>query len=81
MPRILLDPNLNHCPDYSLGVFEQTCTTLVNATTTHDQVTAFLTNIWNATNAAEKLIWQAQVEADIDLAQAAHLQEEEDHLL
>ena len=40
-----------------------------------------LTNIWNASNTAKKLIWQAQVQLDKIKAKGLHLQEEEAHTL
>jgi hypothetical protein len=78
MPRILVNPNSLLCPDYTLQVFEQTRTSLVNDTTTHAQAAALLTNLWTASNAAENLLWQAQLDADELDAEAARRQEEEE---
>ena len=78
MPRILINPNSLLCPDYTLQVFEQTHTALVNDTTTHAQAAALLTNLWTASNAAENLLWQAQLDADELEADAAHQQEDKE---
>jgi len=78
MPRILINLNSQLCPNYSLQVFEQTHTPLVNDTTTHVQATALLTNLWTATNTAENLLWQAQLDTDELEAIDARQQEEEE---
>jgi len=78
MPRILINPSSLLCPDYTLQVFEQTRTPLVNDTTTHEQAAILLTNLWTASNAAEKLLWQAQTDADELEAEAVRQQEVEE---
>lgn len=78
MPRILFNPSSQTCPDYTLQVFEQTRIPFVNDTTTHEQAAILLTNFWTASNAAEKLLWQAQLDADELEAQAVRQQEEEE---
>jgi hypothetical protein len=76
MPRILVNPSSVQCPDYNLlDIFQDTCAPLINNTTTHDQAAIILTNIWNVGNAPEKVIWQAQIEADKEEAHALYQQE------
>jgi hypothetical protein len=81
MPRILINPSSQLCPDYNLQVFEQTRTPLINDTTTHEQAAILLTNLWTATNTAEKLLWQAQIDADDLEAEAVRQQEEDEAAL
>ena len=77
MPQILINLSSQLCPDYTLQVFEQTCTPLINDTTTHEQATALLTNLWTTSNTAEKLLWQAQVDVDeLDTQAVCQLEEE-----
>ena len=64
MPWILFDPSSLLCLDYALDIFQLTQAPLVNDTTTHNQATALLTNLWTTSNAAEKLLWQAQLNTD-----------------
>jgi hypothetical protein len=77
MPRILINPSSQQRPDYSLPVFEQTRTPLVNDTTSHEQAAVLLTNLWTASNQAEKVLWQAQIDADELEAEAVRQQEDE----
>lgn len=77
MPRIPINPNSLICPDYTLELFRDTRITLVNNNTTHDQVAVLLANIWTASNTAKQLIWQLQIEADKDAAEALHQQDHE----
>ena len=58
MPQILINLSSQLCPDYTLQVFDQTCTPLVNDMTTHEQAAILLTNLWTTSNTAEKLLWQ-----------------------
>ena len=45
-------------------VFDLAWIPLVNDNTMHKQAAALLTNIWNTSNTAGKLLWQAQVDTD-----------------
>jgi hypothetical protein len=81
MPRILINPSSIQHPDYTLEFFEQTRIALVNENTTHDKAAAILANIWTASNATEKVIWQLQLDADNFLAEAARQQDDEAHAL
>src|ERR1700691_2845477 len=81
MLRILVNSSSVQCPDYNLDVFQDTCTPLINNTTTHDQAAAILTNIWKVGNTAKKVIWQAQIEVDKEEAHALCQQEAEACLL
>ena len=69
------------CVQPYLQVFEQTCAPLVNDTTNHEQATALLNNLWTASNTAEKLLWQAQLDADELEVQATHQLEAEQLVL
>ena len=51
---------------------------LVSDTTTHEQATILLNNLWAASNTAEKLLWQAQSDTDDLVAQNAQQQITED---
>jgi len=81
MPQILFNLSSQLCPDYSLGVFEQTRIPLVNDATTHEQAAILLTNLWAVSSAAEKLLWQAQTDVDELEAEAVRQQEEEESAL
>ena len=71
MARILINPSSRLCPDFTLEVFHQIRLPLVNEMTNHDQATILLTDLWSASNAAKKLLWQVQSDADELDAQAA----------
>ncbi|KIM78776.1 hypothetical protein PILCRDRAFT_10994 [Piloderma croceum F 1598] len=75
MPRIPINLNSLICPDYTLELFQDTRVPLVNDNTTHDQAAVILTNIWTASNTAEQLLWQLQVSADEDAAEALRQQD------
>jgi hypothetical protein len=77
MPRILVNPNSLTCPDYTLEVFRDTRVPLVNDNSTHDQAAVVLAGIWTASNAAERLLWQFQVDADEQAAEALRHQDRE----
>jgi hypothetical protein len=81
MPRIQVNPNAQLCPNYTLQIFEATRTPLVNDNTSHDQAAALLANLWAASNAAEKLLWQAQELADETEAKALRQQDNNAHLI
>ena len=81
MARILINPSSQLCPDFTLEVFHQTWLPLINEMTNHDQAAILLTDLWSASNAAEKLLWQAQSDADkLDAEATRQLQAEADAL-
>ena len=77
MAWILINLSSQLCPDFTLEVFHQTQLPLVNETTNHDQAAILLTDLWSARNAAEKLLWKVQSDADkLDAKAARQLQAE-----
>ena len=81
MPRILINPSSQLCPNYTLEVFDKTRTPLVNDTTTHEQAAILLTNLWTTSNIMEKLLWQVQTDVDKLEAQTLCQQEEAETVL
>jgi hypothetical protein len=81
MPRLLFDPNLAQCPDYTLDIWEATRTPIINPGTDHAQAAVILTNIWNAQNTVEKQQWQAQLDQDAAEAEARREEVEEQERL
>jgi hypothetical protein len=78
MPRLLIDPNTTHCPDYSLAIYEAVRAPFVSDQTTHEQAANILATVWAAQNVVEKQQWQEQLdqdEADIE-ARRQELEEE-----
>ena len=74
--------NLPTIPDYPVFEHtEHTCILLVSDTTSHEQATVLLTNLWATGNQAEKLLWQTQVDTDELEAEAVCQQEDEAHTL
>ncbi|KAG1784355.1 uncharacterized protein HD556DRAFT_1315152 [Suillus plorans] len=81
----MADPSLEVCPDFTGDLFAAIREDLVNATgSTHQAVADRLRNVWVVDHEARVLEWnhqrdeEAQEEAEIERAQAAH--EEEEHI-
>lgn len=64
MNRLVADPNLEQCPNFSSAVFQACCTPLLNHTTDDAQAADTLRDFWLATNTALKVQWQAQLDTD-----------------
>ncbi|KAG1887409.1 uncharacterized protein F5891DRAFT_988454 [Suillus fuscotomentosus] len=64
MPRLVADPNLEQCPDYSSEVFEPCRAPLLSNDLDDTQAAATLRTFWHATNSALKVQWQLQLESD-----------------
>jgi hypothetical protein len=77
MPRILLDPNIAQCPNYNLAIYLNARTAFVNDNTTQEQAATLLANVWQATNTAEKQLWQEQIDADAQAVEDRRREEDE----
>lgn len=64
MNRLLSDPNVEICPDFTSVFYQTSRAPLVAANNTEDQAANLLQAVWVATNAAQRLQWQAQVALD-----------------
>ncbi|KAG1853871.1 hypothetical protein C8R48DRAFT_610485 [Suillus tomentosus] len=64
MTKLVSDPNLEPCPDFTSAGFQNSCTPLLSPTTDNDQAAAILRTIWIATNSTLKIHWQLQLEAE-----------------
>ncbi|KAG1798692.1 uncharacterized protein BJ212DRAFT_1305712 [Suillus subaureus] len=64
MNRLIVDPNLEHCPDFTLAAFQPSCLLLLNPLTDDAQAAVMLQNIWLAMNSTLKIQWQQQLDSD-----------------
>lgn len=64
-PRILVNPHLQHCPDYSAPEFKATRNAIAQAHPEEDPV-RFLTDSWQALNVRAQAAWDRQEEEDIE---------------
>ncbi|KAG1781491.1 hypothetical protein EV702DRAFT_962263, partial [Suillus placidus] len=64
MNRLVSDPNLEHCPDFTSISFQPSRTPLLSPTTDDGQAVVTLQTIWVATNATLKAQWQRQLDED-----------------
>ncbi|KAG1887920.1 uncharacterized protein F5891DRAFT_966538 [Suillus fuscotomentosus] len=83
MNRLLSDPQIEICPDFTSAFYQTSRAPLVAANNTEDQAANLLQAVWVATNAAQQLQWQAQVALD-QAAEADRqrlIDQENDHLL
>ncbi|KAG2054464.1 hypothetical protein BDR06DRAFT_884145 [Suillus hirtellus] len=77
MNRLVTDPNLEQCPNFSSAMFQACRTPLLNHTTDDAQAADTLRDFWLATNAALKVQWQVQLDADaLEAADQQHLLDE-----
>ncbi|KZP10954.1 hypothetical protein FIBSPDRAFT_656562, partial [Athelia psychrophila] len=62
---ILLNPNNDQCPDYSLPEHARVLAVMVNPNTTPVQAAQLLQNLWNIRNTDEKVAWRQQIDTDL----------------
>jgi hypothetical protein len=53
MNCLTIDPNLEQCPDFTLAIFQASCTPLLSPMVDDTQAAVILQMIWAATNAAQ----------------------------
>ena len=81
--RILFNPNLLQCPDYTTANYAPTRALFVNDNVDHEQAVVLMTAVWRAANDRDRELWQNQVrgdladQADLQLQQQAAQQQEE----
>lgn len=63
-PRILVNPYLQHCPDYSAPEFEATLNAISQAHPEENPI-RFLTDSWQALNTRARVAWDRQEEEDM----------------
>ncbi|KAG1842898.1 hypothetical protein F4604DRAFT_1544066, partial [Suillus subluteus] len=79
MNRLVTDPNLEHCPDFTSAAFQATRATFLTPTINDTQAGVMLQTMWNATNATLKLQWQQQLDDDtLEAAEQHRLLAEEE---
>lgn len=78
MPRIVINPNLAQCPDYSLDIYTASRLRFVNDDRTHEEAAQLLRDLWATINDAEKTLWQDQVQADVGAAAQRRFLENEE---
>lgn len=64
MSRLVSDPNLEHCLDFTSINFQASRAPLLNPATDDGQAAVMLQTIWVATNATLKTQWQHQLDED-----------------
>jgi hypothetical protein len=77
MPRLLVNPNIAQCPDYTLAIYQAIRTTFVTPTVDNEQAAVLLTNVWTAQNVIEIQQWQDQLDQDVAEADEARREAEE----
>jgi hypothetical protein len=81
MPRILFNPGLLECPDFTSDTFVISRAPFINANTTEQQAIQLLRDIWTAGNDADKVRWQLQLDEDEAALAERHLQMQSDNLV
>ncbi|KAJ7816601.1 hypothetical protein B0H14DRAFT_3475264 [Mycena olivaceomarginata] len=76
--RIVLDPGLDICPDYTSAAFQLIRTALIAQTagSTDTDAATQLTAAWNTDWDARKVAWATQIQADADDAEQERLDRE-----
>jgi hypothetical protein len=64
MNHLVADPHLEHCPDFASPIFHASCLALLSPTVDDAQAAIMLQTIWVATNTAQKVQWQQQLDND-----------------
>jgi hypothetical protein len=64
MNRLTINPNLEQCPDFTSALFQASRTPLLSPTVDDNQAAVTLQMIWAATNAAQRVQWQQQLDSD-----------------
>ncbi|KAG6808520.1 hypothetical protein H0H92_003852, partial [Tricholoma furcatifolium] len=77
MPRLVNNPNEAECPDFSSEDYAQARADLINDQVDDATAIATLVAAWNASNRAERVMWERQAQADAE-ADAAREQESQD---
>jgi hypothetical protein len=66
MPRLISNPNLDICPDYTSDLYTDARATLSqNNGLTEQQAAQLLESAWQAANNVNKGLWQEQEEGDL----------------
>ncbi|KAG6806178.1 hypothetical protein H0H92_012414 [Tricholoma furcatifolium] len=71
MPRLTIDPNTAIRPDFSSEDYADARAALISEDIDEGAAVAMLNKSWDASNAAEKAIWNRQLRADEAEAEAA----------
>lgn len=78
-PRLIIDPRLISCPDFSAADYAFICDALKSANNlSNDEAIAQLTQNWTARNSKDRDIWDAQTRADQDAENLAKKKAEGD---
>jgi len=64
MNHLTIDPNLEQCPDFTLAIFQASCTPLLSLTVDDPQAAVILQMICAAINTAQWVQWQQQLDSD-----------------
>ncbi|KAG2087592.1 hypothetical protein BD769DRAFT_1372955 [Suillus cothurnatus] len=72
MNCLTIDPNLEQCPDFTSALFQASRTPLLSPTVDDNQAAVTLQMIWAATNAAQRVQWQQQLDSDTLAATEQH---------
>ncbi|KAG2118500.1 hypothetical protein BD769DRAFT_1749837 [Suillus cothurnatus] len=79
MNRLTINPNLEQCSDFTSAIFQASHTPLLSPTVDDTQAAVILQTIWPATNAAQRVQWQQQLDSDaLATAEQHHLLAEAD---
>jgi hypothetical protein len=79
MNHLTIDPNSEQCSDFTSAIFQASCTPLLSPTVDDTQAAVILQTIWPATNAAQRVQWQQQLDSDaLATAEQCHLLAEAD---
>ncbi|KAG6809116.1 hypothetical protein H0H92_001560 [Tricholoma furcatifolium] len=68
MPRLLINPNEVECPDFNSEDYAQARADLISDTVDNETAIVTLVAAWNASNRAERAMWERQVQADAEIA-------------
>lgn len=74
MTRLLADPTLAQCPDFTSVAFNASRALLLSPAIDDAQAAAMLRTIWLATNTALTKQWQRQLDSDAQAVQVAEQQ-------
>ena len=77
MLRLLINPNMTQCPDYTLDIYFTVWLPFVTLDLDHRQAATILTMVWEAQNAIEKQQWQDQLDQDVIEANERRIEREE----